>query len=340
MPLLKQIEEAGREFAREVEQLDASMEALDSLRIRYLGRKGKIPSLFDQVPVQPKESRSEAGMILNNLKKEIEDRIAALRKVTVSKSETQPTHLDLNLPGDSVRFGTLHPVEHTMQDVKNIFTSIGFSVAYGPEIDDDYHNFEALNIPKHHPARDMQDTFYVSEDVVLRTHTSNTQIHIMEKEQPPLRVIVPGRVYRNEAVSVRSYCLFHQVEGLYINRSVSFAELKGTLEFFVGKFFGDDVKFRFRPSFFPFTEPSAEVDISCLLCGGSGCPACKNKGWVEILGCGMVDPEVFRHVGYDPEEWTGYAFGMGIEKLAMLKYQIDDIRLFFNSDVRFLRQFV
>lgn len=339
MSLLNQIEITLKEFQDQVDSLKPSRESLEELRNRYLGRKGRIPKLFSQLALQPKESRPETGKALNDLRREIESQIADIEKRVAAEAEAVPEEIDLYLPGDFVPLGTLHPVEQTMQEVKQIFTSIGFSVVYGPEVDDDYHNFEALNIPKHHPARDMQDTFYVSDDVVLRTHTSNTQIHVMEKEQPPLRVIVPGRVYRNEAVSVRSYCLFHQVEGLYVNRDVSFAELKGTLEFFVRELFGKGVKSRFRPSFFPFTEPSAEVDISCLLCGGGGCPVCKEKGWVEILGCGMVDPEVFGHVGYDSEDWTGYAFGMGIEKIAMLKYDIDDIRLFFNGDVRFLRQF-
>ncbi|MFQ6673737.1 MAG: phenylalanine--tRNA ligase subunit alpha [Fidelibacterota bacterium] len=327
------------EFLEEVDRPGLSQKGVEELRIRYLGRKGKITRLFSQLAGEPEASRRQIGEVLNDLKEEVTEKIEALRTGLTEKRESAPSVGDLTLPGDFVRVGSLHPIEHTMQDVKRIFSAIGFSIVYGPEVDDEYHNFEALNIPKHHPARDMQDTFYVSENVVLRTHTSNTQIHVMEQQDPPVRIIVPGRVYRNEAISVRSFCLFHQVEGLYVNEHVSFAELKGTLEFFVREFFGKGVKSRFRPSFFPFTEPSAEVDISCILCGGKGCPACKKTGWLEILGCGMVDPEVFRSVDYDPDRWKGYAFGMGIERLAMLKYQIDDIRLFFSGDVRFLRQF-
>jgi len=339
MSLDNQIKNVRDKFFQEVENLTPSEEILEELRIRYLGRKGEISDLLSILPEQPQESRPSIGKQLNSLKNEIAKTITYFKNKLDQQEKTTYPPIDLTLSGDITPFGTLHPVEQTMQEVIQILTSIGFSVVYGPEVDDDYHNFEALNIPKHHPARDMQDTFYVSKDVVLRTHTSNTQIHVMEEKEPPLRVIAPGRVYRNEAVSVRSYCLFHQIEGLYVNQKVSFAELKGTLEFFVQKFFGKGVQSRFRPSFFPFTEPSAEVDISCILCDGKGCSTCKKKGWLEILGCGMVDPKVYNHVGYDSDRWTGYAFGMGIERLAMLKYQIDDIRLFFNGDVRFLRQF-
>ena len=226
-----------------------------------------------------------------------------------------------------------------MEEIKSIFLKLGFSLAYGPEIDTEFYNFEALNIPKHHPARDMQDTFYISDEVLLRTHTSDTQIHFMENNTPPVRIIAPGRVYRNEDVSVRSYCLFHQIEGLYVDAGVTFAELKGTLDFFARELFGKDVKTRFRPSYFPFTEPSAEMDVSCIFCKGKGCSICKKTGWLEILGCGMVDPEVYKSVKYDPDKWSGYAFGLGIERIAMLKYEIQDIRLFYSGDVRFLRQF-
>ena len=222
---------------------------------------------------------------------------------------------------------------------KSIFLKLGFSLAYGSEIDTEFYNFEALNIPKHHPARDMQDTFYISDEVLLRTHTSDTQIHFMENNKPPVRIIAPGRVYRNEDVSVRSYCLFHQIEGLYVDAGVTFAELKGTLDFFARELFGKDVKTRFRPSYFPFTEPSAEMDVSCIFCKGKGCSICKKTGWLEILGCGMVDPEVYKSVKYDPDKWSGYAFGLGIERIAMLKYGVQDIRLFYSGDVKFLRQF-
>jgi len=236
----------------------------------------------------------------------------------------------------------MHPLTQTANEIKRIFTGIGFGIADGPEIEDDYHNFEALNFPPDHPARDMQDTFFVQSEsgkYVLRTHTSGVQIRVMENNKPPVRVIMPGRVYRNEAISARSYCLFHQVEGLYVDKNVSLAELKGTISFFAKELFGGNVKVRFRPSYFPFTEPSAEVDVNCFICGGKGCRVCKYSGWLEIMGCGMVDPNVFKHVGYDENEVTGYAFGMGIERITMLKYGIDDIRLLFENDMRFLNQF-
>lgn len=338
--LINKITEIRTLFQSDTKSVSDSIDIINSLKTKYLGRKGIISGLFGQLRDVPNEDRSITGKELNKLKEEITDILQSLLS-QVSRTDIQQHQIseDIHLPGDYIRVGSLHPIEKTIQEVKRIFSSIGFSVVYGPEIDDEYHNFEALNLPKHHPARDMQDTFYVSKDVVLRTHTSNTQIHVMEEQEPPLRFIIPGRVYRNEAISVRSYCLFHQVEGLYVNEQVSFAELKGTLEYFVRNFFGDDVNARFRPSFFPFTEPSAEMDISCIFCRGGGCPTCKKTGWLEILGCGMVDPAVFEKVGYDPIKWKGYAFGMGIERLAMLKYRIDDIRLFFNGDVRFLRQF-
>lgn len=338
--LINKITEIRTLFQSDTKSVSDSIDTINSLKTKYLGRKGIISGLFRQLRDVPNEDRSITGKELNKLKEEITNILQSLLS-QVSRTDIQQHQIseDIHLPGDYIRVGSLHPIEKTIQEVKRIFSSIGFSVVYGPEIDDEYHNFEALNLPKHHPARDMQDTFYVSKDVVLRTHTSNTQIHVMEEQEPPLRFIIPGRVYRNEAISVRSYCLFHQVEGLYVNEQVSFAELKGTLEYFVRNFFGDDVNARFRPSFFPFTEPSAEMDISCIFCRGGGCPTCKKTGWLEILGCGMVDPAVFEKVGYDPIKWKGYAFGMGIERLAMLKYRIDDIRLFFNGDVRFLRQF-
>ncbi|MFQ6676472.1 MAG: phenylalanine--tRNA ligase subunit alpha [Fidelibacterota bacterium] len=334
------IEKIRRTFQEEIETLEPTEAALEKVRIRYLGRKGEVSRLFPRLAEEPEESRRQLGKALNTLKTDLRRTLADLAKrIPGPPPGTEKGVRDSTLPGDFVPVGSLHPIEHTLREVKEIFTAAGFSVAYGPEVDDDYHNFEALNIPRHHPARDMQDTFYVSRDVVLRTHTSNTQIHVMERRDPPVRIIVPGRVYRNEAISVRSYCVFHQVEGLYVNQNVSFAELKGTMEYFVRRFFGPGTRSRFRPSYFPFTEPSAEVDVSCFLCSGKGCTTCKKTGWLEILGCGMVDPAVFQAVGYDPRKWTGYAFGIGIERMAMLKYQIEDIRLFFTGDVRFLRQF-
>ncbi|MFQ6608322.1 MAG: phenylalanine--tRNA ligase subunit alpha [Fidelibacterota bacterium] len=333
------IEKIRADFSRAVKDKSLSDKEIIELKNKFLGRKGMVADLFSQMKDVPFEDRPKVGNKLNQLKNDLGQAIDNLLAETFRDKSYDIEKLDYTLPGDFIPVGSIHPIESSIQEIKEIFGAIGFNSVYGPEIDDDYHNFEALNIPHHHPARDMQDTFYIAEDIVLRTHTSNTQIHVMENQEPPLRVIVPGRVYRNEAISVRSYCLFHQIEGLYVGKDVSFAELKGTLEYFAQSFFGMDVKTRFRPSYFPFTEPSAEVDVSCIFCNGQGCNTCKRTGWLEILGCGMVDPAVFEKVGYDPEIWSGYAFGMGIERLAMLKYGINDIRLFFNGDVRFLRQF-
>jgi phenylalanyl-tRNA synthetase alpha chain len=262
------------------------------------------------------------------------------KSVALGGTGTSPSPApDLTLPGRRGFIGTQHPLTQTLDEIKAIFVSMGFGIADGPEIEDDYHNFEALNFPPDHPARDMQDTFFLSPRALLRTHTSPVQIRVMEEHAPPLRVIMPGRVYRNEAISARSYCMFHQVEGLCVDRGVTFGDLKGTLMEFITRYYGPGLKFRFRPTFFPFTEPSADIYIGCFICGGKGCRLCKQSGWLEILGCGMVDPNVFRSVGYDPEVFTGYAFGMGIDRVAMLRHGIDDIRLFFDNDVRFLNQF-
>ena len=338
MSLLSKINETRDAFEKAISQDSLNESHVERLKNEYLARKGRIATLFSQLGSVDAQDRPEIGKLLNELKTNIEKKFDSFFAAsTFSKSIDD--NIDYSLPGDEFPSGSIHPITQTMREVKRIFQSIGFFSAYGPEIDDDYHNFEALNIPKHHPARDMQDTFYITENHVLRTHTSNTQIHVMENSEPPIRVICPGRVYRNEAISIRSYCLFHQVEGLYINRDVSLSEMKGTIEYFCRQFFGNNVKSRFRPSFFPFTEPSAEVDISCIMCTGKGCSMCKKTGWLEILGCGMVDPSVLKNVGYDSEKWSGYAWGMGIERLAILKYGIDDIRLFFNGDIRFLRQF-
>ena len=280
------------------------------------------------------------GQELNSLKIELtrqfENKVASV----LAQGKRSPDEaIDLTLPGKAPRLGSVHILEKTLSDIKEIFKSIGFHVAYGPEVDDDYHNFSALNIPEHHPARDMQDTFFVDAKTVLRTHTSNVQIHLMENEDPPIRYIVPGRVYRNEAISYKSYCLFHQVEGIYINKRVSLGELKGCLEYFVRHMFGAERDMRFRPSYFPFTEPSAEMDVYWGLNTESDYRITKGTGWLEILGCGMVDPEVFNSVKYDVKVFKGFAFGLGIERIAMLKYAIDDIRLLYDGDVRFLRQF-
>ena len=302
---------------------------LEQVRIKYLGRKGKLTELFNQFASLSNKEKPKYGKTLNILKSDLNSSYNdKLNSLGIGISETKDSK-DFSLPGYALPKGNIHPLEHVTDEIKSIFKSIGFSVAYGPEIDDDYHNFEALNVPKHHPARDMQDTFFVDPNTVLRTHTSNVQIHLMENQDPPLRHICCGRVFRNEAVSYKSFCLFHQVEGLVINESSSFAEMKGTLEYFAKEMFGKDTKMRFRPSYFPFTEPSAEVDIWNE----------KLNQWMEILGCGMVNPNVLENVGYDSEKYQGFAFGMGIERIAMIKYGIRDIRLFYQNDKRFLEQF-
>ena len=303
-------------------------EDLEQLRIKYLGRRGKLTDLFNQFGTLSNKEKPKYGKTLNVLKSDF-TRSYNEKLTVLSLDQGSDDKRDFSLPGYALPKGNIHPLEHVTDKIKSIFQSIGFSVAYGPEIDDDYHNFEALNVPKHHPARDMQDTFFIDSDIVLRTHTSNVQIHLMENQDPPLRHICCGRVFRNEEVSYKSFCLFHQVEGLVINESSSFAEMKGTLEYFAKEMFGKDTKMRFRPSYFPFTEPSAEVDIWND----------KLNQWMEILGCGMVNPNVLENVGYDSEKYQGFAFGMGIERIAMIKYGIRDIRLFYQNDKRFLEQF-
>ena len=312
---------------------------LDDYRVKYLARKGALAELFDRLKTVPAEEKPALGKALNQLRATVQSLHDEKARALSSGSQTGPSRLDLSLPGRHHFVGTKHPISQTLDEIKSIFVSMGFAVADGPEIEDDYHNFEALNFPPDHPARDMQDTLFLSRNALLRTHTSPVQIRVMEHQAPPVRVIMPGKVYRNEAISARSYCLFHQVEGLCVDRDVTFAELKGTLVAFIHRFYGSSIKYKFRPTFFPFTEPSADIYISCFICGGKGCRLCKQSGWLEILGCGMVDPNVFRAVGYDPELYTGYAFGMGIERIALLRYQVDDIRLFFENDVRFLNQF-
>jgi phenylalanyl-tRNA synthetase alpha chain len=323
------IEAVWKAFQADLDSFPTDRREVDSLKSKYFGRNGALAKLFSQMGKIAPEERPGAGKLINDLKKELTEIFDAKSAELFYNAESTTENVDYTLPGETQRIGTIHPVTKTLKEIKDIFKSIGFMVAYGPEIDDDYHNFTALNFPQHHPARDMQDTFFIKENVVLRTHTSNVQIHLMENTNPPLRYIVPGRVYRNEAISFKSYCLFHQVEGLVVDKYISFADLKGTLEYFVKRIFGNDVRMRFRPSFFPFTEPSAEVDIWDD----------KRQQWLEILGCGMVDPAVFENVGYDPNIWHGYAFGLGIERIAMLKYGITDIRLFFQGDKRFLEQF-
>ena len=313
-------------------------EQVEAFRIRYLARKGLVASLFEQLKSIPPSERPGIGKQLNELRSRIQSLYDEKQGRQTAGASKDP-FLDLTLPGRHRFLGSRHVLTQTLDQIKAIFGSMGFIVADGPEIEDDYHNFEALNFPRDHPARDMQDTFFVGNNELLRTHTSPMQIRVMEHQAPPVRVIIPGKVYRNEAVSARSLCVFHQIEGLYVSKGVTFAELKGTLASFIKQFYGSDTRYKFRPTFFPFTEPSADIYISCFICSGKGCRMCKKSGWLEILGCGMVDPEVFRHVGYDPEVYTGYAFGMGIERIAALRYGIDDLRLFYENDVRFLNQF-
>ena len=319
----------------------ADSEQLEAFRLKYLSRKGVIPSLFDDLKQLPAEQKKEMGKPLNELKQLAEGKFKDWASALEKNGQQQKTGIDLTLPPVPDTLGSLHPLNLTRFRIIEIFERLGFNVADGPEIEDDWHNFSALNFPENHPAREMQDTFFVARnpDVLLRTHTSNVQIRLMEKQRPPIRAIMPGRVYRNEAISARAHCFFHQVEALYVDRNVSFADLKQTLFHFAKEMFGKDTKIRLRPSFFPFTEPSAEIDISCFICHGKGCNICKHTGWVEIAGSGMVHPNVLRHVNIDPEEFTGFAFGMGIERVTMLRYGIDDLRLFSENDVRFLKQF-
>lgn len=337
--MIDSIEKLKQQFLVDMEKASSS-EDFEQIRITYLARKGTVAALFDQLKSVPPEERPQVGKALNELRAFVQSSLDQRQQetgVVAAKSTVQIP--DLTLPGRRGWIGSLHPITQTLDEIVRIFSRMGFEIADGPEIETDYYNFEALNFPPDHPARDMQDTFFLSEKVLLRTHTSPVQIRVMEERKPPIRMIMPGRVYRNEAISARSYCLFHQVEGLYVSRDVTFSELKGTLVAFAKQFYGSDLKYRFRPSFFPFTEPSAEMDITCFLCKGKGCRICKQTGWLEILGCGMIDPNVFGFVDYDPEIYSGYAFGMGIERIAMLRYAIDDIRTLFNNDVRFLAQF-
>ncbi len=317
----------------------ASLKDIEELRIKYLSRNGVVAKLFEELKTVSAEEKPLLGKELNLLRQSVQQQFDEKKTALESTEKKAASYIDLTLPGRSYEIGSKHLLTQTLDEIKSIFKSIGFSVEDGPELESDYYNFSALNFAPDHPARDMQDTFFINKDYLLRTHTSPVQIRLMEKQKPPIRAIMPGKTYRNEAISARSYCHFHQVEGLYVDKDVTFAELKGTLVEFAKQFYGSSLKYRFRPSFFPFTEPSAEMDITCFICGGKGCKICKHSGWLEILGCGMVDPNVFKAVGIDPEEYSGYAFGMGIERTAMLKYDITDIRLFFDNDIRFLRQF-
>jgi len=318
-----------------------SKEQAEELRIALLGKKGKITELFEEFKNIAPEQRKEIGQLLNTLKNQAQEKIAEFKNQFESTTSVKDQPADLTLPAESFSIGSRHPLSLIRNQIVEIFFRIGFTVSDGPEIEDDWHNFTALNTPVDHPARDMQDTFYISEnpDIVLRTQTSSVQVHIMENNAPPIRTISPGRVYRNEAISARAHCQFHQVEGLYIDKHVSFADLKQTLLYFAKEMFGEETQIRLRPSFFPFTEISAEMDISCPFCKGNGCNICKGAGWVEILGCGMVDPSVLDNCKIDSKQYSGFAFGMGIERITMLKYQVKDLRLFFENDVRFLKQF-
>jgi len=314
--------------------------ATEEFRVYLFGKKGEITQLFERFKEVPAQDKRVIGQELNVLKTLSINKLKDIQE-KLKKSFKVDDTLDLTLPGDPMPLGSRHPVSLVRNQIIDIFGRLGFTISTGPEIEDDWHVFSALNFPPEHPARDMQDTFFIEQDpdILLRTHTSSVQVRVMEKQKPPIRTISPGRVFRNEAISARSHCIFHQVEGLYIDRNVSFADLKQTLLFFSKEMFGQDTRIRLRPSFFPFTEPSAEMDVSCTLCGGKGCNVCKYTGWLEILGCGMVDPNVLDNVGIDSQEYTGFAFGMGIERIALLKFGIKDIRLLFENDVRFLRQF-
>jgi phenylalanyl-tRNA synthetase alpha chain len=332
------VENLTEEASRVLFGLGEDPRALDQARVRFLGRKGELAQLFKELAKVPEQERREAGRLLNEAKSRLEEIFELAAQRSRDRDEARRESIDVTVPGRLPITGHLHPITQTAMEVCRIFNWLGFEAVEGPEIELDYYNFEALNLPKDHPARDMQDTFYISEDVVLRTHTSPLQVRVMEKRKPPVRVIAFGRTYRRDS-DVTHTPMFHQVEGLMVGKGVSFGDLKGILSSFVHQMFGPEVALRFRPSFFPFTEPSAEVDIECVMCRGKGCRVCKGTGWLEILGSGMVDPEVYKHVGYDPEEVTGFAFGLGIERIAMLKFGIDDLRLFFENDLRFLEQF-
>lgn len=329
-----------QQFLIDLNKID-SLQALLNTKAKYIGKKGILTEKIKILGQLPQEERKAQGKILNELKNFIEEQIknkeSELKQNQIRESLTRD-YIDITFPGKDYYFGGSHPVNKTLLEIIDIFNELGFTIEEGPEVELDYYNFEALNIPKNHPARDMQDTFYVNEDVVLRTHTSPVQVRVMEKKKPPLRFISPGKVYRCDS-DVTHTPMFHQVEGLMVDEEVSFSHLKGMLIYFLQRFFGKKIPVRFRPSFFPFTEPSTEIDIGCIICGAKGCRVCKGTGWLEVLGAGMVHPNVFKFAGYPDRKYTGFAFGMGVERLTMLKYGIDDIRLFFDNDIRFLRQF-
>ncbi len=333
---IEQLLEEARQFNA------ATIDELERFRIKMLGKKGELNDLFEAFKTVANEEKREVGQKLNVLKNAVQEKIDALRESLDTPVNTAST-ADITRPANDFDLGSRHPIAITRKEILDIFSRIGYAVAEGPEIEDDWHNFTALNFPPEHPARDMQDTFFIDKnnvnDIALRTHTSSVQVRMMETQKPPIRAVFPGRVYRNEAISARAHCFFHQVEGLYIDKNVSFVDLKETLLYFAKEMFGAETKIRLRPSFFPFTEPSAEMDISCNLCGGKGCSFCKHTGWVEIMGCGMVDPNVLENCGIDSTVYSGFAFGMGVERITNLKYTIKDLRLFSENDLRFLEQF-
>ncbi|CAN5910490.1 phenylalanine--tRNA ligase subunit alpha [soil metagenome] len=322
----------------EVEQFAAAnAEQAEQFRLKYMSRKGQISVLFDEFKTVSPEMKREVGQLLNKLKNLAQEKLDAVKETSGTVAE-EKSAADLSLPAAAF-CGSRHPLVLVRKQILDIFSRVGFTVADGPEIEDDWHNFSALNFPEEHPARDMQDTFFIDKDIALRTHTSSVQVRVLEKTAPPVRIVMPGRVYRNEAISARAHCFFHQVEGLYVDKGVSFADMKQVLLYFSREMFGEKTEIRLRPSYFPFTEPSAEMDISCTICNGKGCNVCKYSGWVEILGCGMVDPTVLKNCKVDPNVYSGFAFGMGIERITMLKYGVNDLRLFSENDVRFLSQF-
>lgn len=332
--------ESTQKALTEIDQFPVeNAQDLEQFRIKFLGTKNVLKDLFAQMKDIPAENRKEFGLQVNHLKQKAQEKFDSFD--FGGNTNNDFANMDLTRPGYALPLGSRHPISLVTEEIISIFKRIGFNVSEGPEIEDDWHNFTALNLPMEHPARDMQDTFFIEQnpDWLLRTHTSSVQVRVMENSKPPIRTITPGRVYRNEAVSARAHCFFHQIEGLYIDKNVNFADLKQTLDYFAKEMFGEKSKIRMRPSYFPFTEPSAEVDVSCSLCNGKGCNVCKHTNWLEILGCGMVDPNVLRNCGIDPNEYSGFAFGMGVERIAQLKYEVKDLRLYSENDVRFLEQF-
>jgi phenylalanyl-tRNA synthetase alpha chain len=329
-----------QELLKEIEVYNTTDKSeLEAFRIKYLGKKGLVTDLFKEFKNVPNQEKKEFGQLLNELKINAQQKFDSLKSSLTSTGSDSKENIDFSLPVANDNIGSRHPISVVKNEIIEIFAKIGYTVSEGPEIEDDWHNFTALNFPEEHPARDMQDTFFIDKENALRTHTSSVQVRVMENSTPPIRTISPGRVFRNEAISARAHCIFHQVEGLYIDKDVSFADLKQTLLYFAREMFGEKTEIRLRPSYFPFTEPSAEVDVSCNICSGKGCNVCKYTGYLEILGCGMVDPNVLENCGIDSSVYSGFAFGMGIERITMLKYQINDLRMFFENDVNFLKQF-